>query len=231
MENNIWSADIHSLTILSIVLRLTLALVIGGVIGLDRENIRKPAGVRTYMLICMGAALAMLTNEFIVQVSYPYGGDLARMGAQVISGIGFLGAGTIIVIGKMKVSGLTTAAGLWASAAVGIACGIGFYSGALIGGLFIYIVMVLLHKVDVIGKYKHKISEICVELEDISKLKGFFFSCEEYGMKLENLTVERVKESAHIYVTFTTYSTSEVEKASMLETLLNTEGVKYVQDL
>jgi putative Mg2+ transporter-C (MgtC) family protein len=179
----------------------------------------------------MGAALAMLTNEFIVRISYPDGGDLARMGAQVISGIGFLGAGTIIVIGKMKVSGLTTAAGLWASAAVGIASGIGFYAGAIIGGVFIYVVMVWLHKIDPIGRHKSMTSEICVELESISKFKGFLNRCEENAMNLENLTVERVKESAHLYVTFTTHTRTEAEKTAILEKLLETDGVIYVQDL
>jgi len=230
MGNYFWTLDFHSLTFLSIVARLLLATLIGGIIGLDRETISKPAGFRTYMLICMGSALAMITNEYIVTIAFP-GGDPARLGAQVISGIGFLGAGTILVVGKLKVSGLTTAAGLWASAAVGIAAGAGFYSGALIGGAFLYIVIVVIHRIDIIGKHKVNYAHICIELEDISKLKGFMKNIEDDGIKLSDFTFERVKETACVYLTFTAPVTCESEKNSLLEKLLEVDGVVYAQDL
>jgi putative Mg2+ transporter-C (MgtC) family protein len=229
MIDHFWTLDFHSLTFISIVARLLLATLIGGIIGLDRETISKPAGFRTYMLICMGSALAMITNEYIVTIAFP-GGDPARLGAQVISGIGFLGAGTILVIGKLKVSGLTTAAGLWASAAVGLAAGAGFYSGALIGGAFLYIVIVLIHRIDIIGKHKVNYAQICIELENISKLKGFMMSVEDDGYELTNFTLERVKETSCVYATFTVTVASEKEKISFLEKLLEVDGVMYVQD-
>ena len=129
----------------SILLRLALATVCGGVIGVERGLKRRPAGLRTHILVCLGSALVMIVNQYIT-ILYP-GSDPARLGAQVISGIGFVCAGTIIV-GKKHVTGLTTAAGLWASACMGLAAGIGFYEGAVIACLFIYVVMTLLHKLD-----------------------------------------------------------------------------------
>ena len=124
-----------------------MAIIFGGIIGYGRESERRPAGLRTHILVSIGSALAMITNIYIYEV-YNSSSDPTRLGAQVISGIGFLGAGTIIVTGKNKVRGLTTAAGLWACACMGLAIGAGFYSGAIIGCLFIASVTAVLSKLD-----------------------------------------------------------------------------------
>ena len=124
-----------------------MAIIFGGIIGYGRERERRPAGLRTNILVSIGSALAMITNIYIYEV-YNSSSDPTRLGAQVISGIGFLGAGTIIVTGKNKVRGLTTAAGLWACACMGLAIGAGFYSGAIIGCLFIASVTAVLSKLD-----------------------------------------------------------------------------------
>ena len=134
--------DIREVTYLAVALRMLSAIILGGMIGLERGMKNRPAGLRTYMLVCTGSCLIMLTNQFIFQV---FGtGDPVRMGAQVVSGIGFLGGGTIIVTRHSRIKGLTTAAGLWASAAVGLALGIGFYEAAIIGGVAIFVIMTLL---------------------------------------------------------------------------------------
>lgn len=135
------------LNFISIFIRLTMAVLFGGIIGYGRERERRPAGLRTHILVSIGASLAMITNIYICE-TYSGSSDPTRLGAQVISGIGFLGAGTIIVTGKSKVKGLTTAAGLWASACMGLAIGAGFYSGAIIGCFFIFSVTAVLSKVD-----------------------------------------------------------------------------------
>ena len=114
----------------SVILRLAVAMLCGGLIGIERASKRRAAGFRTYMVVCLGATLAMLLNQYIDdmlvhawQISQTT--DAARLGAQVINGIGFLGAGTIILTGSQQVKGLTTAAGLWASACMGLAIGAG----------------------------------------------------------------------------------------------------------
>ncbi len=115
------------------VVRLLLASVCGGLIGIERGMKGQAAGSRTFSLVCMGAALAMLTNEYILAHLAVGTGDVTRMASQVISGIGFLGAGTIMMTSHNQVKGLTTAAALWVTAAIGIAIGCGFYLGGLAG--------------------------------------------------------------------------------------------------
>lgn len=110
----------------SIFARLLLAVVLGGLIGVERGKKHQAAGVRTFSLVCLGSALVILTNEFICIKCG--GGDTSRMAAQVISGIGFLGAGTIIVTANNRIRGLTTAACLWVSAVLGLTIGSGLYA-------------------------------------------------------------------------------------------------------
>jgi Uncharacterized membrane protein len=127
-------------------LRILLAGVLGGAVGYEREQANRPAGFRTNILVCVGAALVMLTGEHIHN---HYGGntDPARLGAQVISGIGFLGAGTILRSG-FHVRGLTTAASLWAVSCVGLACGAGFYVGAFAAAVTVCATLISLKHVE-----------------------------------------------------------------------------------
>ena len=115
---------------LSVAVRMFVAVLCGGLIGSEREYKRRPAGFRTHILICLGAAMTTLTSQYMVDIGYFT--DLARLGAQVIAGVGFIGAGTIIVTKRQRVKGLTTAAGLWCAAIVGLAIGGGFFEGGLL---------------------------------------------------------------------------------------------------
>ena len=119
-----------NLDFLSVFLRLFAAVLCGGLIGIERERKRRPAGFRTHILICLGAAMTTLTSQYLVLEMGLYT-DMARLGAQVIAGIGFIGAGTIIITKRRQVKGLTTAAGLWANAIVGLCCGAGFVEAAV----------------------------------------------------------------------------------------------------
>jgi putative Mg2+ transporter-C (MgtC) family protein len=123
-----------------VIFRIVLAVVLGGLIGIERGVRSHPAGFRTHILVCVGACLAMLTNQFVFE-AVGAGSDPTRIGAQVISGIGFLGVGTIFMAGRNTVKGLTTAAGLWASGAIGLAAGIGFYIGAIIAAAIVLVVL------------------------------------------------------------------------------------------
>ena len=142
----------------SVVVRLALAMLLGGCIGLERGRKRRPAGFRTYMLVCLGAALTVLLSLYeFTMVTGPWSDicaeigiktDVSRFGAQVINGIGFLGAGTILVTGHQQVKGLTTAAGLWASACVGLAIGAGFYECVFLAFFLVFLVVKLLPRVE-----------------------------------------------------------------------------------
>jgi putative Mg2+ transporter-C (MgtC) family protein len=149
---------------LSMIARLTLAGFLGGVIGYEREHTRRPAGFRTHILVCVGAALVMVTSEFIFKQYHTFVNmDPARLGAQVISGIGFLGAGTIIRDG-FTVKGLTTAASLWAVSCVGIAAGIGFYGGAIVTTIIVFLTLISLRKVESNITKSHTYSNVSIRL-------------------------------------------------------------------
>ena len=145
-----FTEPMRELTPGSVALRLVLAMLLGGSIGLERERKNRPAGFRTYMLVCMGAALTMLLGQYVWTMGGKMGvqTDMTRMGAQVINGIGFLGAGTILVTDKQQVKGLTTAAGLWASACMGLAVGAGFYTCAVLAFGMIVVAVLLLPRIE-----------------------------------------------------------------------------------
>ena len=128
------------ITIWSIITRFILVVICSGVIGVERARRRHAAGLRTYILVGLGAMIVIFTNQYIYEVFNT--GDVARLGAQVISGIGFLGAGTILVTSRSQIKGLTTAAGLWACACLGISIGIGFYTLSIIGFILILFVLI-----------------------------------------------------------------------------------------
>ncbi len=155
---------------LDILLRLLLALVIGGVIGIERQTTNHNAGLRTHILVCLGSAVVMIMSE---QMAKEFGGEISRIGAQVVSGVGFLGAGCIIVNGN-KIKGLTTAAGLWATACVGLSIGLGYYFLSISCAAFIIIAMWILHP---LGNRIQKNSqtsnyEVELELKDKAHLKS-----------------------------------------------------------
>ena len=183
---------IREVTYLSGLLRILAAVLLGGILGLDRGLKNRPAGLRTYMLVCVGACLVMLTNQYVCQV---FGaGDPVRMGAQVVSGIGFLGAGTIIVTQRSQIKGLTTAAGLWTAAGVGLALGVGFYEAAFIGGIAIFTVMTLLQRLDNRMHRNAKRLDVYIELSNEVSLGTFLKNVRERGIDISNIQREQAAD-------------------------------------
>ncbi len=180
--------EIRELTLTSIFVRLLLAVVLGGIIGMERGMKNRPAGLRTYLLVTLGACVVMVTNQYIYQVFDT--GDPVRLGAQVVSGIGFLGAGTIIVTGRNKIRGLTTAAGLWATATVGLAIGIGFYEVALLAGLLVFLVLTVLHKWETYMRRAGNRVELYIELKPGATLREFLDVAREYKLDVSGIHPE-----------------------------------------
>ena len=137
----------REMDMLAITARLVLAVICGGVIGLEREVRRRPAGFRTHILICMGSAITILTNLYLYEVMHLYT-DISRMGAQVIAGVSFVGAGTIIVTRSRHIKGLTTAAGLWTASIIGLACGAGYAECALFATLMVLLAELVLIRIE-----------------------------------------------------------------------------------
>lgn len=222
---------LKELNMISVAVRLVLSLMCGGILGVERGRKKRPAGFRTYMLVCMGATLVMITNQYITEV---YGGtDPARMGAQVISGIGFLGAGTIIVTGRNRVKGLTTAAGLWAAACVGLSLGIGFYTGAIIGCILIFIVMALLQGLDDWVMASTKVINLYVEFDQMADVGMFIRFAKDQGFRISDLELTRANgiEDRGTAILCTLRLPKKRPHAEILQMLSTVERVRYVEEL
>ena len=165
---------IEGITIGSTIFRVFLATLIGGCIGMDRGRHGRVAGTRTHILVCLGAAITTLVGLYTAEC-LGYNNDPMRIGAQVISGVGFLGVGTIVIRNQSHVKGLTTAAGLWTTACIGLAVGAGFYLVAILSFLAVMITMSVLAHLEQRFR-KPEVKEYYIELESMAKAKEFYQS-------------------------------------------------------
>lgn len=223
--------ELREVTYLAVALRILAAVIIGGLLGLEREMKNRAAGLRTYMLVCTGSCLIMLTNQYIFQTAGA--GDPVRMGAQVISGIGFLGAGTIIVTRRNQIKGLTTAAGLWTAAGVGLAIGIGFYEAAVIGALAISFVMTLMQKLDNRMRRKSRRIEIYVEISSQLSLGSFLQQLRDRNIEPVDVMRDRNAQAdsdVRCYTATIKFAKPKVHHC-VIEELLSLPGVEYLEEL
>lgn len=209
--------------------RLLLACILGGLIGYERESMNRPAGFRTHILVCMGSALVMLTSEYIFM---KYKGatniDPARLGAQVISGIGFLGAGTIIREGA-SVKGLTTAASLWAVSCVGIAAGIGFYGGAIVAALVIYLTLILLKKLEHNLTRKKHLNILYIKTNNLPGQIGIIGNAfGKHDISIKNIEFMNNEEDDDALIKFFVRLPGSVKKKTIIEELEKIDGVSKV---
>ena len=222
--------ELREVTYLAVTLRVVAAVVVGGVLGLERGMKNRPAGLRTYMLVCVGACVIMLTNQYIYQV---FGaGDPVRMGAQVVSGIGFLGAGTIIVTRRNQIKGLTTAAGLWSAAGVGLALGVGFYEAAIAGAVAVFAVITLLQKMDNKLHRRSRQLEAYIELKDIS-LGDFLRTMRASDIEVSDVQREYGEEESNgvrAYVA-TLKGKTRQNHTELMKKVLAIPGVVFVEEL
>ena len=215
----------------SAVVRLALALVCGGIIGIDRGRKRRPAGFRTHMIVCMGAALTMLISQHLLQRGYAT--DISRLGAQVVSGIGFLGAGTIIVTGRQQIKGLTTAAGLWASACMGLAIGAGFYIGAIVGFALVLLTITLFSHFEgkIIASARNM--NIYVEYSSNSDVGRIIDTVKKIGVKIYDVEVKRSKSSDVPYpgCVVSVRLPKAMPHSVLMAELISLEGVRTVEEI
>jgi len=222
----------YDLNIFSISLRLFLALIMGGAIGLERGANRHPAGFRTHILVCMGAAIAMLTNQYIVDF-FPGASDPARLGAQVITGVGFLGAGTILITGRQKIKGLTTAAGLWASACLGLAIGIGFYEGALIGAVLIFVSLALLPNIENYV-YEHSgIMNLYIELNGLESFRNFMKTVKSRDLTIIETSLNQADPltPGGVALVLSVKIPKHRSNGEVIEELSDLEGISLIDEL
>ncbi|AEY64605.1 MgtC/SapB family protein [Clostridium sp. BNL1100] len=215
---------------LSMVIRLALACLLGGIIGFEREHVHRPAGFRTHILVCVGSALVMITSEYIYyHFSSHVNTDPARLGAQVISGIGFLGAGTIIKEG-ISVKGLTTAASLWAVSCVGIAVGIGFYGGAFIATAFIFLTLGVAKKTQnrmTVKKSTRLYVHTQIKKGEVNELSTII---REMGGQLKKTDFISSERDGEMILRFTLDPSMQVSVAEIIEAILCNESVRRVYE-
>lgn len=223
---------LEELNFISIFIRVSMAVIFGGIIGYGRERERRPAGLRTHILVSIGATLTMITNIYIYE-RYGTLCDPTRFGAQVISGIGFLGAGTIIVTGKSKVRGLTTAAGLWASACMGLAIGAGFYSGAIIGFIFIVAVTVVLTKLDKRINNKSRNITLYILVDSTNAASNLLVDIQNKNVRIIDIEINNNNLSSNnlIGILLGLKISREICHGDLIQSISNKKEVIFLQEI
>ncbi|MDR2770434.1 MAG: MgtC/SapB family protein [Clostridiales Family XIII bacterium] len=222
--------QLDDLNAVSTVARLLLAVVIGGVIGMERGARSQPAGFRTHMLVCVGACLAMLTNEFVYD-TISQTTDPTRLGAQVITGVGFLGVGTILVTGRHRIRGLTTAAGLWASACTGLAIGIGYYVGAIAAAALIFTALAFFPAIESKILARSRTLELYVELDSLKSIRILLDYLRGGGV---NILDTHFNSSAFVSGSVGLHLSLKISKntrAQLLTSIERQEGVLLIEEL
>lgn len=210
-----------------IILRLILAFVLGGLIGLEREFHGRAAGLRTHILVCMGSSLIMLTSMYIFNV---YQGatniDPARIAAGVVTGIGFLGAGTILRF-RASVRGLTTAASLWAVAAIGLAVGSGFYLGAYTTSALVLIVLFFLTKLEKAFVRKDWYKILCIETKsDIRYLQDIRSILSDYKVEIRDFEIKKRPDSDNVIVELNLKLMTDRQDDQIISNIMQIRGVE-----
>ncbi|HHY41265.1 MAG TPA: MgtC/SapB family protein [Thermoanaerobacterales bacterium] len=213
------------LSYFELTIRLALSILLGGVIGLERETINKPAGFRTHILVCLGSTIVMLVSLFIfTEFKGLTNVDPGRIPAQVISGIGFLGAGTIIIEGA-NVKGLTTAASLWTVAAIGLAVGVGFYYGAILATFLILLTLITFNRLEAVLLKKQYLQPLKLIVEDQPGQLGKIGLClGEMNISIRDVKIENIEEGK-LLITLMIRKINSLEFEEMKQKFLQIDGI------
>lgn len=215
---------------LGILFRLLLALVAGLIIGIDREMKRRVAGIKTHVLVCLGAALVMITSQYMMN-TFGFLGDPARMGAQVISGVGFLGVGTIIVTGRNQVRGLTTAASIWVCACMGLAAGIGFLKGVLMMLALLVFTLKVLGKLDIVVHRRSKTFDLYIEFKNNKGLTQFVDDMKTRDVKVNTIQIGKGESEDDGPNAIVSIKIHERDRQKFVDALRREKYVKMIEQL
>lgn len=217
------------------VFRLIIAVLFGGYIGAERIRKKRPAGIKTHAIVALGAALVMVTNQYIVVSNISPDADITRLAAQVISGIGFLGAGMIMITGRNQVTGLTTAAGLWLSACIGIAVGIGFYTAALATMILLSFIKNVFGRIDRVIQSNSKIMNIiadCMSPEIIAALNKMIV---QTGCTIISSSAQKGESLSGvdgvIPIQISIYMSKNMTHSSLMEKIVSLDGIIAAEEV
>ncbi len=234
-DNGLWVA----------LFRLSVAAFCGGCIGLERGKKRRPAGFRTHMLVCMAATLAMLISQHLTMMVSEYwsalvviegGGnkytDVSRFGAQIINGIGFLGAGTVIVTGRQQVKGLTTAAGLWASACMGLCIGAGFVEGAFVGCALIISTIILFTHLERRILTRSRNINLYIEFAHMDDVGSVISAIKAQDIRIFDVEINKNKEhGGNQGAVFSIRLPKRMSHATAMSVVAGVENVRAIEEL
>ena len=236
-------ANLRELNMYSMMLRIVLAMIFGGFIGFEREKKGRAAGFRTFMLVALGAAVTQILSQYLdLMLSTQWLADLeivgrktdvVRLGARVVSGVGFLGTGTIFVTSKHEIKGLTTAAGFWASACMGLAVGAGFYEGMVVAFVLIVICMNVLPLVETAIMSKSRNMVLYLETENIENLSGIisFIKREEIKIYEVEIDKENHQHSPNVNAVIDLRLPVRLQHAELLAALSTLTGVITIDEI
>lgn len=223
----------RELTTASVAFRLVLAVICGGVIGIEREFKRRTAGFRTHILLCLGACVTILTSQYMFLELNMYT-DVARLGAQVVAGIGFMGAGSIIVTNSKRVRGLTTAAGMWISAIIGLVCGAGYVECALAATVMVLLSEMVFIRLEAFFVRKMADVNLYVEYNDPKSIQEVVRIVKEKRITLSSMEITRIPCDCggHNYCAIITFQTDREKLGSYLKDRISQlEHVVSVEEL
>ncbi len=219
----------------SIAVRLALATLCGGIIGIEREHKRRAAGFRTHILVCVGSAMTPLIGEYLLSLRAlspeNFAADPLRLAAQVIAGMGFVGAGTIIVTRRRQVKGLTTAAGLWTSAIVGVAAGAGCYLEAVIACLLILFAELVFSKVEYYLVASSRVMNVYIDFVDKKELYRIVDMIRESGIDILDSEISKNPEFESTNAIFTLKFPRKLDHEEILREITALESVRQVEEL
>ncbi|HOP10681.1 MAG TPA: MgtC/SapB family protein [Oscillospiraceae bacterium] len=219
---------LRDFNIWTVLIRLVLAFVCGGIIGTERELKGRSAGIRTHILVALGSVMATMTGFFAMD-TFALSSDPLRVAAQVISGIGFLGVGTILVTGHSHIRGLTTAAGIWTTAAIGVALGAGFYEGALICTVLAFISIGFLQRLERRVKNKKGALTVYVEIKDADRLNEILEQAAAKSYQILSTQIVPAKSGMPNYlgIEMKLIAGCDINKQQCLHVLSKIEGVSF----
>lgn len=219
---------LRDVTFFASVLKMFCAVLCGGAIGIERESKRRTAGFRTHILVCLGSAMTTMISHYLFRY-LQLDADVTRLGASVVAGIGFIGAGTIIVTKRRQIKGLTTAAGLWTCATIGLAIGSGYYEAAVFSTIIILLAEIFFSRFEYWVLESARNINIYVEYNGNENLDSLIILLKTYRVII--LDLEITKSGANSCVIFQLQLPKKLSHDKLMTVVSTAEGIVSVEEL